>query len=554
MMTNTEIPTKQLYLNIPQILVQLINAIITICIWGRGTGKSEGVIAPWLIERVFAMPRSKGILIGPTYQHILSNTLPQILEMWERMGYYRDVHYIIGRKPPKAWQWLDPYAAPLASKHVIYWFNGSCIVLVSQDRVVNSAGPSVDYIAGDEAKHLDFDKLQETFQTNRGNRQYFGHLACHHSILFCTDMPTSPKSKWIFEYENMVDDEAIELVLAIQHEIILLRNELNEESRVTYQQQIAKQIKEYENILNLIRMGDEEGENRLVYFSEFSTLENLEVVGESFIRDAKRNLPDLKFRASILNERVRKESGMFYPMLDEDRHYYFAFNYTKLDQIGYNFDQITKQAYHQDADVQANQPLDIALDYNAKINSLVVGQADGRKYRTLNFLFVLSPLMLKDVVLKFIEYYKDHPCKEVNYYYDSTAVGSNAQLGDYAFCNVVIDTLREADWVVYEFYLGNGPGYETRYEMFNNALRGVAGLPIPVFNRNNCDSLLTSMENTMTRQGKTGFEIDKRSENDDNIPPNHATHPQEAWGVLYYGRYGDDWNASNQSFDEIALM
>jgi len=553
MMSTDERPRKDLYLNKPQQLVYLVGANVTLCIWGRGTGKSEGVIAPWLIDKVFKMPRSKGIIIGPTYQHILSNTLPQVLEMWERMGYYRDVHFVVGRKPNPSWGWPIPYAAPLNSKHTIFWFNGACQVLVSQDRTHNSAGPSVDYIVGDEAKHLDFIKLQETFQTNRGNRQYFGHLSCHHALLFCTDMPTSPKSNWLFEYEQLVDHDAIQVVLGIQCEIILLQQQLDKEVRKTYKARIEKKIKEYENIINFVRMGGDTGQG-LVYFSEFSTLENLEIVGIGYIKDQKRNLPDFKFRASILNERVKKIEGMFYPMLDEDFHYYYAFNYTKIDQFNFDFKKITRHAYHQDADVLPGEPLSIALDYNASINSMSIGQPNGKKFKTLNFLFVVSPLMLKDVVEKFIKYYKHHPTREVNYYFDHTAVGSDAMMGDYSFSDQVIELLEQAGWIVNQYYIGQAPGYEDRFEMFNNALRGEKGLPLPVFNRHNCESLITSMENARTRQGKSGFELDKRSERDPNILPQHATHAQESWGTLFWGIYNHIWNNDTTGFDDTVMM
>jgi len=552
-MNSVDLPRKELYLNKPQQLVYLVGAHVTICIWGRGTGKSEGVIAPWLINNLFKMPRSKGIIIGPTYQHILSNTLPQVLEMWERMGYYRDVHYVIGRKPPPSWDWNIPYAAPLNPKHTIFWFNGSCQVLVSQDRRHNSAGPSVDYIVGDECKHLSFEKLQETFQTNRGNRQYFGHLSCHHSLLFCTDMPTSPTANWIFDYENLVDQEAIDLVLAVQYEIILLHRKFEKEKYKTNRDKILLEISKYENVLNYIRKGGESGTG-LVYFSEFSTLDNVEVVGINFIKEQKRNLPDFKFSASILNLRIKKSIGVFYPMLYEDIHLYYDFDYKIIDKLNFDFKKISVHAYHQDADVLKHQPLSIALDYNASINSLVVGQDHGDKFKTVNFLFVLSPLMLKDVVKKFIEYYKNHPTKEVNYFFDHTAVGSDAMAGDYTFSDQVIDLLIEADWTVNEFYIGQGPSYEDRFEMFNNAFRGQRGLPVPLFNRHNCESLIISMENTKTKQGKSGFEIDKRSERDPNVLPQHATHAQEAWGTLFWGLYNKRWNNDGQNFDETSYL
>lgn len=548
-----ELVEKNLYLNKPQILIHLIGAKITICIWGRGTGKSEGVIAPWIIERVFSMPRSKGIIIGPHYQHILSNTLPQVLEMWERMGYYRNVHFMVGKKPPASWHWPEPYASPLSSKHTIYWFNGSCQVLVSQDRSFNSAGPSVDYIIGDEAKHLVFDKLQETFQTNRGNRQYFGHLSHHHSILFCTDMPTSPKSNWIFLYESQVDQEAIDIVMGIQHEILLLQSKLRTASAQGRKSDMEQEIRDLTNTLNYVRKGGD-SESGLVYFSEVSTLENMEVVGENFIREQKRNLPDFKFRSSILNQRVKKSEGMFYPMLNEDLHYYFSFSYSRLDHLGFDFSKITTQAYHQDGDVRHKLALDIALDYNIKINTLVVGQEIDNRFKTLNFLFVLSPMMLKDVVAKFLDYYKDHLVKEVNYYFDFSAIAGNAMVGDYSFSDQVTDLLIAGGWEVNQFYTGAIPSYQLRYEMFNSALRGNSNLPMPSFNQHNCASLLISLESTLTRNGKTGFEIDKRSENDPNVLPNHATHAQEAWGVLYHGKYVEDWKSNEDSFDDALMM
>ena len=533
---------KELYLNNPQILVYLVRAHTTVTVWGRGTGKSEGVIAPWLVDNVFNMPRSKGIIIGPTFQHLLVNTLPPVIEMWKRMGYHRDVHYVIGKNPPKSWNWPQPYNAPLSPKHTIFWYNGSCQVLVSQDRVSNSAGPSVDYIAGDEAKHLNFEKLQETFQTNRGNRQYFGTLACHHSILFCTDMPTTPKTQWILDYEDDMDEEGIQLILATQREILELTNELPTASK-TRAKQIKRQIAKYQNGLNELRKDQ-------THFSEFSTLENLEVVGEAYIREQKRNLPPLKYRASILNERVKKEEGMFYPMLDADIHYYTKFKYQRIDEIAYDFNKLKKHDYHQDGDVDPDEPIDIALDYNAVINSLVVAQ----EAKTLNFLFVKSPKMLKDVVKKFCRYYEDHPTREVNYYYDHTAIGRNALLGDYTFSDQVVDILEQNGWNVNQIYIGQAPGYGTRYEMFNNALRGCPELPMPRFNSNNCESLLISMENTMTRQGPSGFEIDKRSEKDPNILPEHATHAQEAWSTWYYGKFNDQWSNTTESFDDTGML
>jgi len=543
-MKNNIIDSKDLYMNRAQLLSMLVRAHVEVDVWGRGTGKSEGVIAERAVHNVFEMPRSKGIFLGPTYIHLLTNTLPPVIAMWRRMGYHRDVHYFMGRKPPKAWikdgLWPDPYVPPLSYKHTIFWFNGSIQVLVSQDRTENAAGHSVDYIIGDEAKHLNYDKLSETFQTNRGNRQYFGDKSEHHSIVFCTDMPTNPKANWIFEYEEQMDKEAVEIVLAIQSEIIKLRNE-KISAHKTKRIHIDRALKKYNRELNDIR-------KQLVYYSEFSTLENLQVVGEDYIREQKRVLTPLKYRTSILNEKPGKIEGGFYPMLHEDIHYYVNPNYKFLDSLNFDFSKIKDKDSRSDADVQTDKPLDIALDYNAAINSLTVGQQKENEYLVLNFLFVKSPNLVDAVVKKFVKYYQYHKKKEVHYYYDHTAVGKDA-LRDYSFADKVMEVLAASGWEIVEHYIGQAPHHNRKYNDINRGLKGESPIPKPRFNRTNCESLIVSMENADIRQGPTGFEKDKTSERDPNILPEHATHPSDSFDTLYWGRHMDLFEERDEFID-----
>lgn len=535
----------QLYLNNAQIRAMLVRAHVEIDIWGRGTGKSEGVIAERIHHNTFAMPRSKGILVAPTYMHALVNVLPNVIEMWKRMGYYRDIHYFIGRKPPASWHWDAPVNAPLSPKHAIFWFNGSCQVIVSQDRAFNAAGPSVDYIIGDEAKHLNYDKLLETFQTNRGNRQFFGHKSEHHSIVFTTDMPTSPKSKWLFDYEEHMDDEAIDLVLAIQAELIKLEGRMLKAKR-DWQIKLQTKINKLNKALNDIRQN-------LTYFSICSSLENLEVLGEDYIKEQKRVLTPYKFDISILGKRIKKIEGGFYSGLDEHTHYYVNPNYEMIDALNFDFNSIKNRDCRMDADLNLNEPLDIGMDYNAAINSLVVGQQDGEEYRCINAMYVKSPDLLDAVVKKFCEYYRHHKTKVVNYYYNHTAVGRDAAR-DYAFYEKVMEVLRNEDWTVYDHYTGRAPAHDTLFNDINNAFKNNCPAPIPVFNQINCADLITSMENAGVRQGKSGFEKDKSSERSTIIPPEHATHLSEAFDSLYWGRHMQMFDNTREEFIDNEII
>jgi hypothetical protein len=529
----------QLYMNKAQIRAMLVRAHIEIDIWGRGTGKSEGVIAERIVHNTFAMPRSKGILIAPTYMHALVNVLPNVLEMWKRMGYHRDLHYFIGRKPPASWNWPTPLNNPLSPKHAIFWFNGSCQVIVSQDRAFNAAGPSVDYIIGDEAKHLNYDKLSETFQTNRGNRQFFGDRSEHHSIVFTTDMPNSPKAKWLFDYEQHMDEKAVELVLGIQSELIDLHARIfsvGPSRRLKIQSRINKLNK----ALNAIRKD-------LTYFSVCSSLENIDVLGLDYIKEQKRTLTPQKFDMSILGKRLKKIEGGFYAALDENEHYYVNPNYELIDSLSFDFNSIRNRDCRMDDDLLADQPLDIGMDYNAAINSMVVGQQQGDDYAIVNFLFVKSPDLLDAVVKKFCNYYKHYKTKVVNYYYNHTAVGRDAAR-DYAFCDKVMEILSSKGWSVNDQYTGRAPGHDTLFNDINNALKGNTPAPRVRINSINCADLIVSLENAGVRQGRSGFEKDKSSEKSTIIPPEHATHPSEAFDTLYWARHMDMFDSAGHDF------
>lgn len=91
----------------------------------------------------------------------------------------------------------------------------------------------------------------------------------------------------------------------------------------------------------------------------------------------KRDLPPLIFNTSIMNMKPRKVEDGFYCSLSEKIHFYDAYDNSVLDQYDYNFTRISSIGCLQDADIDRFAPLAIALDYNAAINSLVVGQTQG---------------------------------------------------------------------------------------------------------------------------------------------------------------------------------
>ena len=99
------------YFNRPQLLAQLIAAKTTVIVAGRRTGKTDSIAAPYALKMMQRMPGSTGGIVVPTFKHGLTNTLPGLFAAWNRWGYKKCIHYVVGRRPPKT------FAAPITEPH-----------------------------------------------------------------------------------------------------------------------------------------------------------------------------------------------------------------------------------------------------------------------------------------------------------------------------------------------------------------------------------------------------------------------------------------------------
>lgn len=173
------------YYNSPQLAVKYCSRPEKTLLWGRGTGKST-VNADIAEACVHEMPRSRGFIVGATYMQILTLELPPMIAHWERLGYYQNVHYFIGVKPPRAWrkQWPSAYHMPQRTDNLIWWYNGSVIQLISFDRKdTGSRGGSFDWGLGIEAALLPKPRLdRELLPTLRPTHYTFKHNRYHKSL------------------------------------------------------------------------------------------------------------------------------------------------------------------------------------------------------------------------------------------------------------------------------------------------------------------------------------------------------------------------------------
>lgn len=561
---------KNIWLNKPQKLSQLIMAPEEYGVWGRATGKTDGPIGTRAAHGANQMPRGTTGIIAQTYMQLLDRTLPPLFKSWEAKGYRRGVHYWVREKPPAKFEIDDPIYKALDPSHYIYWWNGHVFYLVSQDRQGLANAKSFDAIVNDENKFLDNDQyLEEVVPANRGNDEIFGHMWEHHMVTMYTDMPTTKKARHILEKAKQVDMEKVGLIITLQVELNKMMAEY-ELKRTTKPRKdyLYRKIRDYYIAINEIKIGEvnEEGDREsLVWYSEASTLDNIQILGERKFHQWLRELKDHVFDTSILNlKNLSVEEGFFH-LLDPQIHCYHSYDYNYIDSLGlYLPDGVVKDC-RKDADVTKNKPLDIAFDYNASIKSLVIGQDSAKHYRIVKSMFVLGEdkKILSDLVDDFKDYYAHHPCKVVHYYYDNTATAVAADRLE-SYSQQIINQLRGTDnmkepgkkraaWQVIDHHIGGQPNQTTRYRLWESVFKEQSSKFKPVrFNNDNAEQLLNSMQLTGVRQvGNNLFEKDKRPERSKKIAPEDAPHLGDAFETLYIGRFKEEYGYTQQDIDII---
>lgn len=520
------------YYNPAQVDVMAVDANEMYVVGSRGIGKSEGMDAPRLVRCVHAMPGSMGGLLSPSYKKLLKNTLPAVCKGLADLGYHSGMHYVIGRRPLKYFK--KPVTEPFDYDYVMSWYNGTVVHLLSFDGSMSANSMSLDWILGFEAKFLNIDKInEEVIPAVRGYNQAFEGHYLYHSKFFTTDMPTFKSGLWILEKERDMSESLIADIRRVNNEYCshTLRLEQatadNNGSSMAY---YSRRVRELERQLFSLRQ-------RAVYFGEYSALDNIEILGEDWFYTQYRNLPEVVYRTAILNSRLRKVDNGFYAALSEQLHCYVPRDKKdRLDLLGMDYSRLSNDCRY-DGDIDNTKPLCIGLDYNSAISSVSVGQRVGKNANTLSWRFVKTPRKLHELMNDFCDYYSPLPNRDVVYFFDHTAVVTNAATGE-TFKDIVCSILRSRDFNVIDVYIGQAPAHSLKHTKIDEGLKGHPEMLFPQFNKYNTEILFAAMEQTRAKQGKSGFEKDKSDEkkpDTPDAPDEYKTHGTDSWDTLYWG-------------------
>ena len=302
------------------------------------------------------------------------------------------------------------------------------------------------------------------------------------------------------------------------------------------------------------------------YFVRASSLDNIDILGEDYIRRMKRDLPPLVFAISILNIRPKKSGEGFYCNFDPERHTYIDDDCPAIDK-SYDIKQgkqMVGGTYYPteyespdfdylsgvknctlDGDLDDSLPLEVALDYNNLINWIVIGQmvkVNGvETLNVINSMFVKNGQMIQDLIRDFARYYAPHFKKnpQVNYYYSHTAKFRLHGISMLDIKDTVIQEMQKFHIEVHPIDEGQAPKHEQKYQDINSAFAGYSW-PAIRFNAQNNEALLGAIENCDVQIGYNGFRKDKSGEKmsvdaEDATPEELRTDGTDAFDELYMG-------------------
>lgn len=535
-----------LHFTIPMLRIFLIDAPFTCCLIARGGGKTSMGSSVKTKRLVEALPRSQGAFLCHSYTYFYDTILPILKTSWKRFGWYQDVHYWIGKKPPKGLGLPDPFTEldDKEAKYFIFFYNGTVVKICSMDAQALFNGNSFDWCLLFEARKLDGAKvIQDFFPTIRGNgdrpvfgedgkatNKIFSEMPEHGSKWLESDLPRQPKEKWILEYMKHVDQKIIDGILIIQkHKYTIL--EERKTAKKKRQLEIDKEVQKLEDTLAYLR-GNKDTEG-LVYVEIADTLSNIHILGLRGILDLKNSITNERdWDISILGKLMIEVEDCFYSNLNEDIHG------RRLDYDLKTLDRLTKLSQNRDSrwdtDVKPDEQLQVAIDNNFAVNFAAVSVRRPHERYLANIFYNVSseskPRDISHTIKDLCYYYRFHKNKVVTFIFNHTFIGGKRH-GQESISMKVIRTFKECGWEVEEYFLGQAMRHIELFDNYVNMFNGELKWKF-YYSITNCEVWYTAAKQTQIKvKGGTSqrdYKKEKHSERLKSIPVIEAPHVTEA--------------------------
>lgn len=519
----------------------------------RGFGKTS-LLGIDSLKCVLGLRRMIGLFLGASAKQLMCRTMPNVLKIYDMMGFQEGVFYFRGQAPAKL-RWDMPLAKIRNWENCVHFQNGAVMMGISMAVKGSCNGINAAWMRGDETKYMPWARVkEEAFPTVRGDfmptsmrkteKKQWGYGTDpkinnrYCSTMFVSDAGLTQKQcEW--EKEEMYETRDINNQIA----------EMLAELRYLEQTnpRLARELSQNEAFLKQLHLLRSQSES----FWNFSSLENASMLGgEAWVRQMKRELPDLMFRIQILGQKKGAAKDGFYSNFDIDIHGYtcddlqtfdlMADKFTvkqkgealdvqrwptkyETESIDFSQCQAAADTCVLDIDVDYTEPLRISVDCNANLNCMIIGQTrifEGRQsLMILKSIYVMNERKLRALCRDFTDYYKPFLRRngEVIFYFTATIKqGANTAYAvegaeDNRFDKVIIQELTQMGWKVTDVDMGGAMFREDKYQFVNDVL-SFQQTPALRINREagRNDYLITAIENAGILPGT--FKKDKSRE------------------------------------------
>ena len=503
-------------------LVDIIKPKNLYLVGGRGTAKTQDIMAKRSIDIIYDLPRATFAFISDTYVNALTNIIPNLLTGWERQGFIEDLnlegmrrpgHFVCDKEPPA--DFARPATITLDYHHTISTFNGCRFLIKSLDRPSASAGISTVHNFGDETKYHREEKLKKSFPTLRGDAVLYGSSDYFMGQTFTTDMPNPADGEddWILRMRENMDTR---LIVGIFYQAL-------EVNKIEYELYCAHKSMEPQEHIDRINLRLNREKSRLhkirrnsTLFLSVSSLVNVDILTFEYIITQFNTLDYEEFKTAILSMKGSIEKGArFYAALTQKHFYEDGFNYDYYDRFGLR-DNITKNSSGLRY-INENLPLDAGYDAG-NMMSMVIGQEQGHVIRCLKNMYTLSPDWIPELGEQFCDYFLVHKCKVLNLYFDRAANNYNKAKQDYATqMKYAIEHNKKGEptgWHVILMSVGQANiSHEEEYDLMNQMMgEKNKYLPVLLIDKFECGELKSSLELAPFSKVRGKIQKDKKSE------------------------------------------
>ncbi len=506
-LSNDSRPVVELEMPLPHMLIRIVRANNTFFVANRGGFKTTRGISLYCIDCVYELPRSTGVIVSPSFEHLGDNTLNPVFNALSEFGFIEGVHYVIGTRPPEEWE--SPYIRVQAKKydHIISWHNGTNQYMVSMAKKGSANGISAQWGIFDEIKLMQERQLMDViFPVFRGNEKYFSRSALFMSKFFATDKLADPAAiKWILKKRELNEPQKLDIIITLQLEVNRMKQEYGSLG-VNQRKRMDIQIKAIEARLAKLR-------SNLTFYVEANHEHTKQILGERWYSDKEKELKPYELKVAIRNEDPDRPEDGFYPDFDIVQH-----GYVKSD---YN----------------PNRPLIISADYQHSVSPICVaqitklGETTPYSLNYINEIATMAPEGLEAAVELFCTTYKTHRNKIVHYVYDQTATGKRNDARQY---NEIVKTkLQEYGWWVIDVYTGQAPTHFNKYTDTKRWLKEEDPQAMPIrINQVQCKYLIISITGAPAKMKNGKTEKDKSAEQNAVLDQRETTHFSDAFDML----------------------